>query len=113
MIGIIWNAIVDHIPLWGWIVIIGLPAIVAFYYLSPILIPLWNILPGWLKWTLGGIVAIFLSIMGGRYKGRKDAEEEERRKNADALKKRTEVDNEVTQLDDKGVKDKLRDWSRD
>lgn len=113
MFEMIWNSIIDHIPLWLWIVIIGLPSLAAFYYLSPILIPIWNLMPGWLKWTLAGIGAIFLAIMGGRYKGRKDAEEEERRKNADALKKRTEVDHDVQNLDNKGVQDKLRDWSRD
>lgn len=110
----IWNAIVDHIPLWGWFIIIGLPIGALLYFFSPILIPLWRALPTWLKATLIFIASLFLAFMGGRYKGRANAEEEQRRRDADALRKRTEVDHEIDQQSDKQTADQLRNrWTRD
>lgn len=114
MADIIWNTIVDHIPWWVYMVlgVGGLGAL--FYFFSPILVPLWNMLPTWLKATLIGISAAFLAWIAGRNTGRRNAEEEERRKNAEALQKRTEVDREVNNLSGKQTQDKLRDrWSRD
>lgn len=109
----IWNAIVDHIPLWGWVVIIGAPTCAALYFAYPILLPIWKMLPTPVKVVLGGLVAGFLAYMGGRYKGRANAEEEERRKNADALRKRTEVDNAIDAKTPGQVQKDLRDrWSR-
>lgn len=105
--------IVDHIPIWGWVLIIGLPVLVAFYFASPVLIPLWNITPRWLKLLLGAIGAVFLAFMGGRYRGHANAEEEERRRNAEALRKRQEVENETSKMSGGEIDKKLRDrWSR-
>lgn len=114
MLGMIWNSIVDHIPLWGWLVIFGVPSIVALYYLSPILLPIWRALPTPVKGIILAVGAGVLAYLGGRYKGRANAEEEERRRNAEALRKRTEVDHEVDSLSDKQTADRLRDrWTRD
>lgn len=113
MAGIIWNSIVDHIPLWGWFVIFGVPAGVLLYFFYPILLPIWNLLPTWLKAVLIGIGAAILAFLGGRYKGRANAEEEERRRNAEALQKRTEVDSAVDRLGTGEAEKRLRDrWSR-
>jgi hypothetical protein len=113
MLGMIWNSIVDHIPLWGWVVIFGVPSIVALYYLSPILLPIWRLLPTPVKGLLIGVGAAVLAYLGGRYKGRANAEEEERRRNAEALRKRVEVDNEIGKLSASEADKKLRDrWSR-
>jgi membrane protein implicated in regulation of membrane protease activity len=109
----IWNFIVDHIPVWVYVVVAVLGAGALFYFFSPVLIPLWNILPGWLKWLLGGIAAIFLAYVGGRYKGSHDEEERERQRDADALKKRKEVDDNVAKMDPKTVKTDLDKWRRD
>jgi membrane protein implicated in regulation of membrane protease activity len=114
MLGMIWNSIVDHIPLWGWLVIFGVPSIVALYYLSPILLPIWRMLPAPVKGILLAVGAGLLAYLGGRYKGRANAEEEERRRNAEALQKRAEVDNEIGKLSGKETESKLRDrWTRD
>lgn len=109
----LWDYIIDHIPLWGWIIIFGVPSAVALYYLSPILIPLWRILPTPVKAILIGLGAATLAFLGGRYKGRANAEEEERRRNAEALRKRTEVDSAVDRLGTGEAEKRLRDrWSR-
>lgn len=114
MLGIIWNAIIDHIPLWGWLVIFGVPSAVALYYLSPILLPIWRMLPAPLKGFLIAAGAALLAYLGGRYKGRANAEEQERQRNAQAVQKRTEVDREVSNLTDKQTAERLRNrWTRD
>lgn len=110
----IWNAIIDHIPLWGWFLIIGLPIAALLYFFSPILIPLWRALPTPVKAVLIFIGGLFLAFMGGRYRGRANAEEEQRRRDAQALRKREEVDHEVDRLSGTETKDRLRDrWTRD
>lgn len=114
MFDIIWNTIVDHIPWWVYMVAgtLGLGAL--FYFFSPILVPLWNMLPTWLKAALIGISAAFLAWIAGRNTGRHNAEEEERRKNADALKTRTEVDREVGKISGGEAQKRLRDrWGLD
>lgn len=114
MADIIWNTIVDHIPWWVYMVL-GVGGIGAlFYFFSPILVPLWNMLPTWLKAALIGISAAFLAWIAGRNAGRHNAEEEERRRNADAMKKRVEVDNVVDKKSSSQVQKDLRDrWSSD
>lgn len=110
----IMNYILDHIPLWGWFIIIGVPAGALLYFFGPILLPIWRMLPLPVRVALIGIGAAFLAFMGGRYKGRWNAEEEERRRDAQSLQKRTEVDHDVDMQSDAQTADKLRDrWTRD
>lgn len=110
----IMNAIIDHIPIWGWVVIIGLPIGAALYFFSPILIPLWRMLPTPVKAVLIFAGGLFLAFMGGRYRGRWNAEEEQRKRDAAALQTRTEVDHEITNLSDKETARRLRErWTRD
>jgi membrane protein implicated in regulation of membrane protease activity len=108
----IFNWIIDHIPLWAWVTLICLFSAAMFYYTSPIIIPLWNLLPKWIKVTLGALLAVVLALLGGRYKGRKDAEEEQRKRDAEAIARRKEVDNEVDKLPEKTVHDQLSRWNR-
>jgi membrane protein implicated in regulation of membrane protease activity len=108
------NYVIDHIPLWGWIVIFGVPSIIAMYYLSPILLPIWRMLPTPVKGVLIAVGAGVLAYLGGRYRGRANAEEQERQRNADALRKRTEVDREVGNLTGSEAQKRLRDrWGSD
>lgn len=114
MLDMIWNSIIDHIPLWGWIVIFGVPSIVALYYLSPILLPIWRALPTPIKGIILAVGAGLLAYLGGRYKGRANAEEEARRRDAEAIQRRTEVDRAVDSKSGSQVNKDLRDrWSRD
>lgn len=108
------NWIIDHIPLWLWIVIVAVPTGALLYFFGPILLPLWRMLPLTVRVALIGIGAALLAFMGGRYRGRANAEEEERRRDAQSLQKRTEVDHDVDVLSDKQTKDRLdKRWSRD
>jgi membrane protein implicated in regulation of membrane protease activity len=106
--------IIDHISLWGWLVIIGVPTGILLYFFGPILMPIWRMLPLPVRVGLIGIGAAILAFLGGRYRGRANAEEEQRRRDAQSLQKRTEVDHDVDVLSDKQTSDKLRErWSRD
>lgn len=107
------NWILDSIPIWVYVVVGCAGAGALMYFFSPIIIPLWNLLPNWLKWFLGFIVAMFLAIMGGRYKGRQDALEEQRKRDAEAAAKRKTIDAEVTNLDRPAVDKRLDPWMRD
>lgn len=111
--GFILDTILDHIPIWGWVVIIGVPICAALYFFYPILIPIWRMLPEWLKALILAIGATFIAYMGGRYKGRWDAEQADKKRDAEALQKRTEVDNAVDKQTGKQTSDALRDrWTR-
>lgn len=108
------NFIIDHIPVWVYVVVGCAGAGALMYFFSPIILPLWNLMPSWLKWTLGFIVAMFLAVMGGRVKGRRDAEEEERRRDAQAQETRDKIDVTVDKLPEGGAEKQLRDrWSSD
>lgn len=110
----IWNWIIDHIPLWGWLVIVFGVGGVILAYAYPVLLPIWRMLPTPVKAGLITIGALILAFLGGRYRGRRNAEEEQRKRDAQALQKRTEVDHEVDKLTDTQTKDRLRDrWTRD
>jgi hypothetical protein len=112
MFQIIVNSIIDHIPWWGWVIAIAAPTVALLYFFYPILLPIWRVLPLPVKALLIGIGAGFVAYMGGRYRGRQNAEEEERRRNADALQKRTEVDREIGGLNEGEAEKRLRDrWS--
>jgi membrane protein implicated in regulation of membrane protease activity len=110
----IMSTILDHIPLWLSLTICGAIAIVALYFLSPILIPIWRALPTPVKVGLGTALAVVIAILGGRYKGAKDERDKQAARDAQSIQKRTEVDHEVTNLSEKQTSDRLRDrWSRD
>ncbi len=114
MADLIWNSIIDHIPIWGWVVIIGLPIGAALWFFGPVLLPIWLKIPLPIRLTIMGIGAAFLAYMGGRYRGRQNAEEQERQRNAEAMQKRTEVDHEIDSISGKEAEKRLRDrWSRD
>lgn len=114
MIQMILNAIIDSIPWWGWVIIVGTPIAALLYFFYPILIPLWRMLPLWIRALIIGVGAAFIAWMGGRHVGRENAREEERRRNADALRKRTEVDREVGSLNEGEAEKRLRDrWGSD
>ena len=110
----IWNMIVDHIP---WQVYAGLAVVVVgllLWFASPIILPIWHLIPLPARVAFAGVFAGFLAYIAGRTTGRKNAEDEERQRNVEALQKRTEVDRDVSNMSKKEVDDKLRDrWTRD
>lgn len=108
-----WSWIVDQIP-W-WVYLIGGMTVVGglFYFFSPILVPLWNITPRWLKVALGGIGAAFLAWTAGRNRGAHDAAELQRRNDANAINNRNEVNQSVQNASPAERDKRLERWMRD
>lgn len=109
----IFSWILDHIPLWLYVTVGGLGAAAAFYFLSPVLVPLWAITPKPIKWALGFVVAIVGAVLAGRYKGAKDERDRQARRDAEALQNRVRVDHEVDRKDAPAVHTDLNRWNRD
>jgi hypothetical protein len=114
MVKMIIDSILDMIPWWGWVVIVGTPIGVLLYFFGPILLPIWRMLPLWLRAVILGVGAAFIAWMGGRHVGAENEKEKERRRNAEALGKRTEVDREIGSLNAGEAEKRLRDrWGSD
>jgi len=90
--------------MWVWITLTVAAVGAAFYFFSPILVPIWNRLPTWLRAFLIGATAVVIAFLGGRYRGRA---------NAEALRKRAEVDASVDKASDEDVDKRLDRWRRD
>jgi hypothetical protein len=108
------NSILDSIPWWGWVIIVGAPIAALLYLFYPILIPIWRAMPLWLRAVILGIGAAFIAWMGGRKVGADHEKEKERQRNAEALRKRGEVEREVDNLKEGDAAQRLRDrWGSD
>lgn len=101
----------DWLPWWVFVVI----AIIVIGFCWQFIAPVWAILPGWLKWTLGGIGAIFLAAQYGRNKGEQDAAKKRADDNANAIKTRNQTDAQVQALPSADVTHDLErnKWMRD
>jgi tetrahydromethanopterin S-methyltransferase subunit E len=105
--------ILNHIPPWLYFTVIALACAAAFYFASPILIPIWRMLPTPVKVVLGGAVAIIGAILGGRYYGAKSERDAAARRDAEAANTRREVEHEVDNLSEKDARARLSRWNRD
>lgn len=105
--------IVDQIPLWVYVAV-AIPMIGgAFYFASPILVPLWNLTPRWVKVAGGVILAIGSAFVLGRNKGARDAKEMQREANQRAERNRVEKHDEVGKLHGPDLDKRLDKWMRD
>jgi membrane protein implicated in regulation of membrane protease activity len=104
--------LLGYVPLWAWISIAVLIAIPVLYFFGPILLPIFRMLPGWLQATLIGIGAALLAWAGGRHVGAKRERDEQKRREANALRTRAEVDQDVGNLSSKDLHTKLDRWNR-
>jgi membrane protein implicated in regulation of membrane protease activity len=111
--GLICNWVIDHIPVWVYVVIIIGGTGALFYFFSPILVPLWNLTPRWVKVAGGAILSVILAALAGRYRGRKDAEEEQKKRDAEAIANRNKVNEDVEKLSPTDQRKRLDGWVRD
>lgn len=108
------GCIVDHTPLFVWLVLAGVIVIPLLIYFGPVLLPLWRMIPMPVRLFLMAVGAAIAAYLGGRYKGRANAEQAERDREANAFKTRAKVDHEVDTLGKSEVEDRLRKrWTRD
>lgn len=108
------GCVIDHVPLFVWFIIVGAIVIPLLIYFGPILLPIWRMIPMPIRLFLAAVGAGILAYLGGRYKGRANAEQAERDREANAFKTRAKVDHEVDNLSESEVQKRLHDrWSRD
>ena len=104
------NWIIDQIPWYVWALLLGGGGAAVFAFVPgalALVLGVWNALPGWARWVLGGAVVAALAYFKGRNVGRDNAEADQRRLDDKARDTAKEVNREVNQLDDKEVDDKL------
>ncbi len=92
------NWLLDYIPWYVWLGLTlgGGGALLAFVpgALAAV-VAIWNMLPGWARWALGGFVAALLAYAAGRNKGSRDERDKNKARADNAVRNRQEVDNEV------------------
>jgi hypothetical protein len=103
------DLIINAVPVWVWLVI----AAVALALTAQFWMPIWLVLPRWLKATILGTGAILAAYGFGRNKGFRDEQVRRDRANARAVETRKEVDDEVRNDSDAAVDRKLDRWMRD
>jgi hypothetical protein len=100
-----WN----YVPWWVAPIVLAIVLVATI----PYWLPLWAGAPKWLKTllvALGGGLTIYQM---GRNKGRKDSDAQIAKQNAQAEAKRTEVDNEIANLNPADRDKRLDRWLRD
>lgn len=113
MFGMIWNSIIDHIPLWVWLVLSGCAVGAVLYFFSPILLPIWRMIPLPVRVGIIGVVAAIFAYLGGRHKGRQNADEERKRLDAQAIDNRNKTHDEIQNLSPDDRRKRLDKWVRD
>lgn len=107
------NWLLDWLPWWVWPATIGLGLLLTFQFWWPLALTIWNALPNWARLALVGLTGGFLAYLAGRNKGRRNAAEEQRRKDAAAVQKRLEVEQKVQRMTPAERKRELDSWLRD
>lgn len=108
MMYLIFRSWVDSVPPQWWIAMMVVAAVIAFYFLSPILLPIWALMPKWLRWLLGGFVLTIIAYAGGRYGGKKDADALAEKRGARANQIRDNEDAKVKDFDNDRIDRDLR-----
>jgi membrane protein required for beta-lactamase induction len=109
VIAAIVNAVLDHIPWYVYAFVIGLALVASI----PYWLPVWNVLPNWLRWLLVAIVTTGLAYFAGRNKAAKDAAAAREKANANAIANRQKVDAKIAGTSDAGVASSLDKWMRE
>lgn len=105
--------VISAVPLWVW-VMLGLLVIgLLFYFFSPILVPLWRMIPKPVKYVIYGILSLFGAFAYGRHKGFKDVKAHDKELEKKAVENRKEIHDEVQKLNPVDTDKRLDRWMRD
>ena len=105
--------IVDHIPLWVWLTVSGCAVAVVLYFFSPVLLPIWRMIPLPVRVGLIGAFAAVMAYLAGRRTGRQNADEERKRNDAQAIQNREKTHDEIQKLSPSDRRKRLDGWVRD
>lgn len=105
--------LIDQIPWWVYVIGFLLVAGTLVYMFSPVLIPIWNALPKWVRWLLGGIFVVFLVFIKGRNMGHENAVKEQEKRNAEGERRREQLHEAINKANSSDVDRRLDKWMRD
>jgi len=94
MLQIVWNAVVDNIPWWGYVI----AAAVALGFVYPYLAPVWALLPKPVKVAILAIAAAFTAYIAGRNRGAANARLADKEKRDKAISNRLDVNRRVDNM---------------
>lgn len=101
--------LIDWIPWWLW----GVGAIVALTATSSLWLPLWAWTPNWIKIALGAMGGAILIYLKGRSDKGADQKLADAKRDADAQRVRTGIDNEVRNKPKPDLDREHNRWLRD
>lgn len=101
-----------QIPLWVYITSGLLFVGAMFYFFSPILVPLWNITPRWVKYVLGVIAALFSAYVLGMNRASKAAKARQAAIEAQANQRREDNDRAIRNRPDDKLDRDFDKWVR-
>lgn len=105
--------LIAQIPWWVYLIVAAPFVGAAFYFFSPLIMGIWAITPKWLRWLLGGLLALILTFFAGRNKGITLQKEQQKRVDEKGVQKRQEIHDEVQKLNPTDLDKRLDKWMRD
>lgn len=99
----------NFVPWWLWLVGLLIAAIVTWQFWAPI----WAVLPKPVKIALATVGAILAAYAAGRNRGSKDERDQRAKKDARAIQKRKETDDEIRNLPADDLDRRIDKWMRD
>lgn len=112
----LWNTVMstlDHVPTFVWLIITFAVVGTVYYFFSPIITAIAAVTPTWVKVALGGLAALVLAFIYGRYRGAKTAQELEKQKQAAAVETRSKIDASTKNASDAELDERAGRWMRD
>lgn len=101
--------LISSTPWWVWVLI----AAVLLAVFSQTLIPLWLALPATVRKVIIGIATLGLVFLAGRNRGKSDADNMQKQRDAKADRILKEKKDEIGNLDDAALRKRADRWMRD
>lgn len=105
--------IIDWLPWWFWWIAVGAAAFLTAPYWLPAALWVWGRLPPWAKGALIAAAAVLTAYVAGRNRGRRNAADEQARRDAEASKRRLETNEAIRRLTDPERSKERERWERD
>jgi membrane protein implicated in regulation of membrane protease activity len=99
----------NYVPWWVWPLAVVVIAAATFQFWAPV----WALMPKWLKAVILAVFALATAFTAGKWRGAKDERDQRAKADANALKNRKEVDDDVANNPRADVDRDLDQWMRD
>jgi len=105
--------IFDFVPWWLWAALFAFLLLVTVQLWLPLAAAAWRVMPAWLRFLLGGFLAVLLAYAAGRNKGRQNERVRQQERDATAVERRRRSDAEVDAMPPKQRRKEMDEWYRD